>query len=50
MDSHLRPLLHKTVIVVVMVVMMMMVAYNHHHLRLRRDRYHEAEGKHKSKH
>jgi hypothetical protein len=48
MDSHLRPLLHQAGVVMMMVVMM--VVYNHHYLRLQRDRCHEAEGEHKSKH
>jgi hypothetical protein len=48
-ESHLRPLLHKTVVVVMMMVMMMVV-YNNHNLRQRRDRGREAEGEQKSKH
>jgi len=48
MDSHLRPLLHKAGVVVMMMVVMMV--YNYHHLRLRRDRYREADGKRKSIH
>ena len=50
MVSHLRILLLKAGVVVMVIVVMMMMVYNHHYLRLRRDRCHEAEGKHKSKH
>jgi hypothetical protein len=49
MDSHLCLLLHKAGVVVVM-VMVVMMAYFYHHLRLRRDRYREADGKRKSIH